>query len=237
MTSWKWWGLWILRRSHGGVRVPGHVFVCGTLCPWQYQKNTLLNTTQHSQAPSGIRSEAGEIQLLIIPNVKSDNHSEWEPYNICKPLGRWNVTYRHFSSKSYSPGNFPYDKNSLISDDGMLRFTEYRFIVKNLLKFLSWSPTWGFKSYLKKKTGIWKEGNGLILCSTQTWRLWTSQLRGYVMRVHKVQTLLSNLRNLYRNWVCPWKLIASLQWGEKGQAWAARSGLGCFWEPSDLEHT
>lgn len=158
MTSWKWWGLWILRRSHGGVRVPGHVFVCGTLCPWQYQKNTLLNTTQYSQAPSGIRSEAGEIQLLIIPNVKSDNHSEWEPYNICKPLGRWNVTYRHFSSKSYSPGNFPYDKNSLISDDGMLRFTEYRFIVKNLLKFLSWSPTWGFKSYLKKRPGSRKKG-------------------------------------------------------------------------------
>lgn len=150
MTSWKWWGLWIPRRSHGGVRVPGRVFVCGTLCPWQYQNNTFLNTTQHSRAPSGIGSEAGEVQPLIIPNVKSDNHSAREPYNICKPLGRWNVTYRHFSAKSYSPGNFPYDKNSLISDDGMLRFTGYRFIVKNLLKFLSWSPTWGFKSYLKK---------------------------------------------------------------------------------------
>lgn len=38
------------------------------------------------------------------------------------------------------------------------------------------------------------------------------------MRVHKGQTLLSNLTNLYRNRVCPWKLKASLQWGEQGQA-------------------
>lgn len=237
MTSWKCWGLRILRRSHRGVRVPGHVFVCGTLCPWQYQNNTLLNTTQHSRAPSGIGSETEEIQPLIIPNVKSDSHREWEPYNICKPLGRWNVTYRHFSSKSYSPGNFPYDKNSLISDDGMLRFTGYRFIVKNLLKFLSWSPTWGFKSYLKED-GVLERRKWIdtLFCS-ETWRLWASPLRGHVMRVHKVQTLLSNLRNLYRNRVCPWKLKASLQWGEKGQAWTVRSEPGCFWEPSDLENT
>lgn len=77
-----------------------------------------------------------------VTTTASENHiisvSHWED-------GMW-----HFSSKSYSPGKFPYDKSSLISDDGMLRFTEYRFIVKNLLKFLSWSPTWGFKSYLKK---------------------------------------------------------------------------------------
>lgn len=95
-------------------------------------------------------------------------------------------------------------------------------------EFLFWSPTWGFKSYLKKDRdlSVKKEMTWFFPSLSEIWRLWTLQLRGYMIRVHKVQTLLSKLRNLYWNRVCPWKLKASVKRErEKWQVGAEWSGL------------